>query len=65
MWPNLKYLFREKEKTLAKAFLSDANKGLKKNDRLFILESLENSKKVNTKNNSEYEEIISFLKNLE
>ena len=62
---NLKYLFREKEKTLAKAFLSDANKGLKKNDRLFILESLENSKKVNTKNNSEYEEIISFLKNLE
>ena len=62
---NLKYLFREKEKTLAKAFLSDANKGLKKNDRLFILESLENSKKVNTKNNSEYDEIISFLKNLE
>lgn len=61
---DLFYLVNEKEKTLAKAFLSDASKGFELRDLIFIIESLKQSQKLNPEINNEYNELLLILENL-
>jgi len=61
---DLYYLVNEKEKTLAKAFLSDASKAFELGDLIFIIESLKQSQKLNPEIDSEYNELLIILENL-
>jgi len=61
---DLFYLVNEKEKTLAKAFLSDASRGFEQGDLIFIIESLKQSRQLSQKIDSEYDELIIVLENL-
>jgi hypothetical protein len=61
---DLYFLVNEKEKTLAKAYLNDANKGYELGELLFIIESLKQSQYLNPKTDSEFDKLITFLEKL-
>ena len=64
MSSDLTYIVNEKEKTLAKAFLSDASKGFEKGDLIFIIESLKQSRKLSPKTDAEYDDLLVILEDL-
>ena len=61
---DLFYLVNEKEKTLAKAFLSDASKGFEQRELIFIIESLKQSRHLNSNEDIEYNQLLTILENL-
>ena len=61
---NLIFIVSEKEKTLAKAFLSDASKGFENGDLIFIIQSLKQSRELNKETDPEYDELLAILENL-
>ena len=60
----IKYKGITKEKTLAKAFLSDAGKGFEQGELIFIIESLKQSRHLNPNKNIEYNQLLTILENL-
>ena len=61
---DLYYLVNEKEKTLAKAFLSDAGKGFEQGELIFIIDSLKQSRHLNPNEDLEYNQLLTILENL-
>tara|TARA_B100001029_G_C15062657_1_gene459954 strand:+ start:1452 stop:3014 length:1563 start_codon:yes stop_codon:yes gene_type:complete len=58
------FIINEKEKTLAKAFLSDASKGFEHGELIFIIQSLKQSKELNPKIDLEIDKLLTILENL-
>ena len=65
MSPDLKYLIKEKEKTLARAFLLDVERGIREGEQILVIESLRWSRQLYPDEIEEYDVLIHALENLD
>lgn len=63
--PDLKYLIKEKEKTLARAFLLDVERGIREDEQILVTESLRWSRQLYPDEIEEYDVLIHALENLD
>ena len=62
--PDLKYLIKEKEKTLARAFLLDVERGIKEDEKILVIESLRWSRQLYPDEFEDYDVLINALENI-